>query len=55
MGKSICYTSKNNNSLLFKSSVSSNPKLTDEYIINLINENPELDLEELAKLANVSI
>jgi DeoR/GlpR family transcriptional regulator of sugar metabolism len=32
----------------------SNPKLTDEYIINLVNENPSFNLYELAKLANVS-
>ncbi|KXN74425.1 hypothetical protein CONCODRAFT_2433, partial [Conidiobolus coronatus NRRL 28638] len=27
-------------------------KLTDEYIINLVNSNPTLNMEELAKLAN---
>jgi transcriptional antiterminator len=30
------------------------PKLTDEYIINLVNENPELNMKELAKIAGIS-
>ncbi|KXN71883.1 hypothetical protein CONCODRAFT_143161 [Conidiobolus coronatus NRRL 28638] len=30
-------------------------KLTDEYITNLVNENPELNMEELAELAGVSV
>jgi predicted transcriptional regulator len=29
-------------------------KFTNEYLVNLINENPGLDMEELAKLANCS-
>jgi transcriptional antiterminator len=29
-------------------------KLSDEFIISLVNENPDLNLKELAKLANVS-
>jgi DNA-binding Lrp family transcriptional regulator len=30
------------------------PKLTDEYFMNLINENPDLNMDELAKLAGTS-
>jgi transposase len=29
--------------------------LTDEFLINLVNENPELNMKELAKLGNVSV
>jgi DeoR/GlpR family transcriptional regulator of sugar metabolism len=32
----------------------SKSKLTDEYVIDLINENPSLNMHELAQLANVS-
>jgi predicted transcriptional regulator len=37
-----------------KSSRKSTQKLTDEFLINLVKENPELNMKELAKLANVS-
>jgi DeoR/GlpR family transcriptional regulator of sugar metabolism len=34
--------------------VGASPKITDEYVINLVNENPMLNSYELAELANVS-
>ncbi|KXN66481.1 hypothetical protein CONCODRAFT_80479 [Conidiobolus coronatus NRRL 28638] len=50
-GEKVKYTKKKYNSDGFEGSF---PKLTDGRLINLIKENPDFSMEELAYLANVS-
>jgi DNA-binding Lrp family transcriptional regulator len=52
-GKNIAYPCKNNPGCKIKTNVASRPKLTDECLINLIDENPDLSIEKLAGLANI--
>jgi DNA-binding Lrp family transcriptional regulator len=54
MGKSIRYISKKYSKPKPESNAEPNPKLTDEYLVNLVNENPGLSMEKLAILANIS-
>jgi DNA-binding Lrp family transcriptional regulator len=53
-GKTIKYTNKNFPELRLKANLKPNPKLTDEYLIKLINENPDLSMNKLAVLADTS-
>ncbi|KXN71104.1 hypothetical protein CONCODRAFT_78532 [Conidiobolus coronatus NRRL 28638] len=53
-GEKVQYSYKNTNSDNFKNS-NRPKKFTDEFLINLINSNPELNLSELASLADCAI
>ncbi|KXN74758.1 hypothetical protein CONCODRAFT_2072 [Conidiobolus coronatus NRRL 28638] len=55
-GVKVNYINKTTQKDRIESSEKSKPKvyLTDEYLINLINENPDLNMTELAKIAGTS-
>jgi DNA-binding Lrp family transcriptional regulator len=50
----VKYTNKTNQLHKELKDKKENPKLSDEYIIDLVNSNPLLNMTELAKLANTS-
>jgi DNA-binding Lrp family transcriptional regulator len=53
-GERINYTCKSSTRNRSEISAGNNPNLKDEYIINLINENPNYSIEKLAVLAETS-
>ncbi|KXN71400.1 hypothetical protein CONCODRAFT_16956 [Conidiobolus coronatus NRRL 28638] len=53
-GEIVKYTSKTTQKSGFYSNRKPKSKFTDEFLINLVNNNPDLNMEQLAKLANTS-